>query len=176
MLVAKQVADLITFTRAGIGLILVWLGVAGGKASLPAAVVAMLLDWIGDCMDGIVARRSRVKYHTWIGDHDLEVDIFVSAGLFVYLITAGYLSFIAGLGYVIIWILIFWRYGLNRSLGMLVQAPIYLVLIVVSLMDAPTYGTWLVVWIVTLIVLTWPRFPNEVIPGFLSGMRGIFRR
>jgi hypothetical protein len=27
-----------------------------------------------------------------------------------------------------------------------------------------------------MIVITWPRFPREVVPGFLSGMRDAFEK
>jgi hypothetical protein len=29
-------------------------------------------------------------------------------------------------------------------------------------------------WVVVAVIVTWPRFPQEVIPGFLHGMRDFF--
>ena len=81
MIVAKQVADVITSLRALIAVFLIWLGEVQGAAGLPTAVWAMVADWLGDAIDGPIARRSRIKYSTWIGDHDLEVDMTVSVGL-----------------------------------------------------------------------------------------------
>jgi len=49
-------------------------------------------------MDGPISRRSRVIYHTWIGDHDLQVDMAVSVGLLLYMLAAGYVSWWLGAG------------------------------------------------------------------------------
>jgi hypothetical protein len=54
---------------------------------------------------------------------------------------------------------------------MLFQAPIYGWFIWITLRNAPSYGAVLVLWIVLVIIATWPKFPKEVVPGFLNGMR-----
>lgn len=171
MLVAKQVADLITAGRAALGLLMVWLGLTQGQAALPLVCWLMIADWSGDMLDGPIARRSRLRYHTWIGDHDLEVDIGVSFGLLVLLLAAGYVDVRIATVYLIFWALVFWRWGVPRSLGMLIQAPIYGWLLWVGVRDAPQAGWWVIGFILTLTALTWPRFPREVVPGFLAGMR-----
>jgi hypothetical protein len=86
MLVAKQVADIITFSRGILAFILAGLGLLVGKEALPMAAGVMIADWAGDMLDGPIARRSRVYYHSWIGDHDLEVDMTVSVGLLIYML------------------------------------------------------------------------------------------
>jgi cardiolipin synthase len=173
MLVAKQVADLITTTRALLAFWLAWLGIAGGEASLPTVVWLLILNWTGDALDGTLARRSSRHYHTWIGDHDLEVDILVSVGLLFYMFGAGFVD-IRLLGiYALICILIFWYWGFQRSLSMLVQAPIYGWFMWVSIQNDPSDGIWLVIWILAVVILTWPRFPNQIIPGFLTGMKEV---
>jgi hypothetical protein len=78
MLVAKNFADLITLTRAVIGFCLAWLGISQGAAALPRAVSFLIAAWTSDVADGPVARRSRVQYSSWLGDHDLEVDMAVA--------------------------------------------------------------------------------------------------
>jgi len=173
MLVAKQFADLITLMRIAIAFILPWLGRAYGAAGLPVAVWLMVADWTGDFLDGAIARRSRVHYHTWVGDHDLEVDMAVAGGLLAYLVLAGLVDVrLAGL-YLVLCALAFWRWGVPKALGMLAQAPIYAWFIRVALRDAPATGPWLIAWILAAIVVTWPRFPREVVPGFLAGMRRV---
>lgn len=173
MIVAKQVADFITIVRGVLGIYIAWLGISAGEETLSLAVWLMIIAWSGDALDGPIARRSRVSYHTWIGDHDLHFDIFVSGGLLVYMIGTGYLTIPVIGVYLLIWLLIFWRWGLERSLGMLVQAPIYAWFIWVAMHDAPAAGWWIIAWIAVMIVITWPRFPQEVVPGFLNGMRGL---
>jgi cardiolipin synthase len=177
MLVAKQVADLLTFTRVVIGAMLVWLGLTQGTQGLPLAVLFLTLAWTSDALDGPVARRSRDFYHTWIGDHDLQVDMFVSAGLLGYLWASGFVSTIVAVVYVLIWLVVFYYFGdIERTLGMLSQAPIYGWFIWVAMRNAPLAGRWLIIYLVAIIIVTWPRFPKEVVPGFLSGISQLYNK
>lgn len=170
-MVAKQVADLVTLFRGTLGLYLLWLGYTGGARRLPIAVLIMLLAWTGDLLDGPLARRSRRRYHTWIGDNDLLVDMLVATGLLGYLTFAGYLVWPLTMLYLIGWGLFFQRWGVLREPGELYQAPVYGGFIYVALRDAPAAGRWLLVWIAAAILLTWPRFPRVIVPQFLQGMR-----
>lgn len=171
MIVAKQVADIITFLRGLLAVVLVWLGFLRGVEGLPFAAWAMILDWTGDALDGAIARRSRIQYRSWIGDHDLQVDMLVSAGLMVYMLLSGFVSLNTVVFYVLLWCLIFWRWGLEPALGMLFQAPIYAWFILVAASSAPHVGWMLVLWIVGAVIITWPKFPQAVIPGFIAGMQ-----
>ena len=171
MLVAKQVADLITFSRGMLAFYLAWLGAIQSEHGLPIAVWAMIINWTGDSVDGALARHSRRQYHTWIGDHDLQIDMLVSFGLLIYMLLAGYVNPIHAVIYFLIWVGIFWRWGVLPALGMLFQAPIYGWFIWIANRELFTTGIWLVVWIVVVMVATWPKFPNVIIPGFLAGIR-----
>lgn len=170
MLVSKQIADLFTFIRALIAPGLVLLGVARGEQALPVAIWTMIVSWTSDSLDGPLARRSKVQYRTWIGDHDLEIDMLVGVGLGVYMLASGFVSLPVILGYMLIWGVVFWRFGNYRSLGMLFQAPIYGWFMVISMKLAPAAGSWMIGWIIAALIITWPRFPQEVVPGFLKGM------
>jgi hypothetical protein len=120
--------------------------------------------------DGSIARRSRIQYHTWIGDHDLEVDMFVSLGLLVYLMGAGFFPWWFGGLYLAFWGLFFWKMGILSSPGMLFQAPIYAWFLWTALKEIPGLGVLLILFLLTAIILTWPKFPQIVVPGFLRGM------
>jgi len=173
VLVAKQVADLITTSRVMLSFVLAWLGFIHRESGLALAAWIMVLNWSGDILDGVIARRSRVQYNTWIGDHDLEVDMLVSVGLFVYMLGSGYWGLWQAGIFLIFWLLVFWRWGLMPSLGMLFQAPIYGWFIWIALRDQFNAGMGMVIWIVAAIAITWPRFPQMVIPRFLAGMRDV---
>jgi len=175
MLVAKQVADLITFCRVIIGVFLGWSGFTQGAAALPWVVWLMIADWTGDFLDGRIARRSRIGTHSWIGDHDLQVDMVVSLGLLIYLLGSGLTPPWLAVTYLMAWMLYFYQHGIPRTMGMLFQAPIYAWFIGVALFQVPNAGLWIVIWIVAVIILTWPRFPNEVVPDFLEGMHRLRR-
>ena len=172
MIVAKQVADLITSARVLIAVCLVGLGIVQRAAGLPLAAWMMIVDWTGDMVDGRIARRSRVQYRTWIGDHDLEVDMTVSVGLLTYMVKANLTNiWLAGV-YILLWCLYFWRQGsIPHSPGMLFQAPIYGWFIWVALRDAPQAGWAILVFLASAIALTWPYFPKVMVPGFLNGLR-----
>jgi hypothetical protein len=171
MLVVKQVADLITSVRFVIALCLVWVGIVWGVDGLSIVAWLMLGNWMGDMMDGRIARRSRVQYHTWIGDHDLEVDMTVSGGLLAFLIQAGFVNaWLAG-AYLLLWAAYFWWQGsIPHSQGMLFQAPVYGWFIWVALHEAPPAGWAIVIFLSLLIVVTWPYFPKVMVPGFLDGL------
>ena len=173
MIVAKQIADLITFTRLGIAIFMVWLGVSHGSDALALVIWLMLTDWVGDFLDGNLARRSSRQYHTWIGDHDLLVDMSVAAGLLIYLVAAHLLNPWIGWIYLVIWSVLFLWIGIPFSLGNLFQAPVYGYFLWIVLTIAPKQGIWLIVWIVTVVVITWPKFPRTVVPNFLLGFREV---
>ncbi|UCE00203.1 MAG: CDP-alcohol phosphatidyltransferase family protein [Chloroflexota bacterium] len=171
MLTAKQVADFVTILRGILGLSLVWLGISEGEAGLQKAVLIMIAAWTGDAVDGKIARRSKIYYHTWLGDHDLEVDMTVSCGLLVYLITANYINIWIASIYVIFWALVIWRWRDFNVLGMLSQAPIYGYFIWVAVTRLPNVGIWVLVFLLLVIIVTWPQFPKQVVPGFFKGIR-----
>jgi hypothetical protein len=172
--VAKQVADLLTFTRGLLLFILPWLALTSGQESLSLAAILLIANWTGDILDGALARRSSKRYNTWIGDHDLEIDMAVSLGLLVYMLVTGYIPLPIGVVYILIWTIYLWRKGIPRTMGMLFQAPIYAWFIYTSLRYTPSTGLWVIAWLLAVVVITWPRFPREVIPGFLSGMKAQF--
>jgi hypothetical protein len=176
MLSAKQVADLITGFRAILGLCLVYLGLTEGAQGLNKVVWIMILDWTGDAIDGKIASREKDPYHTWIGDHDLEVDMAVSVGLLIYMIASGFINVWAASFYLLFWTIVFWRWRNVKVLGMLSQAPIYGFFIWIALTGSSNVGIWILVWIVVAIIVTWPQFPKQVVPGFINGMQRFFSK
>lgn len=166
---AKSLADLLTASRVLLALIFAWLGFVGARDLLALASFLLLASWISDFLDGPLARKSDAG-PTWIGNHDLEVDVAVSLGVFMYLVGAGFLELTYAAVYVLLWGLMFRRWGWRRDPAMLFQAPIYLWFIVVAMRYAPQAGWWLITYVTVLVVVTWPRFTREVIPSFLLGM------
>lgn len=176
MIVAKQVADFLTGLRVVLAFALPFIGLTYGADALSLAIWILLSSWITDVLDGPLARRSSRQYHTWIGDNDLGVDMTVSLGLLIYMILSGFVTPLVGVIYILFWGLYFLRFGLPRSMGMLMQAPIYFFFIWVAMIEAPDPGYWLVVYPLLITAITWPRFLNEVVPGFLEGMKQVWER
>ena len=172
MIVAKQIADMITSIRALLAFCLAGIGWFWGANGLPWVAWLMLANWAGDMVDGRIARRSRIQYRTWIGDHDLEVDMTVSLGLLFYLMGAGFVNFWLASGYLLLWGLYFWRQGgIPHSQGMLFQAPTYAWFIWVVLREAPVAGWLIVTFLLSVVIFTWPYFPKVMVTGFFSGFR-----
>jgi len=174
MLDAKMVADLITATRGLLGFVMIWLGLTQGEQALPAVTLLMLLDWTGDFVDGGIAHRSRRPRRTRIGDSDIYVDLFVSLCLGIYLLGAGFVGLTFGFWYLVGWMLLLWRFGLDRNLLMLIQAPIYLYFILTALRLFPESGNWLVYWVLIATAINWRRFSHEIVPKFIGGMRSFW--
>jgi len=172
---AKLVADFITAGRGLLGFVIIWLGFTQGADALPAVVTLMLLDWTGDFVDGGIARRSGNPRRTWIGSSDIYVDAFMSICLGIYLIDAGYLGFVIGFWYILGWILILWRFGLDKNLLMLAQTPIYLWFIITALRVIPESGYWLVIWVLIALAINWKRFSQDIVPKFISGIASMLR-
>lgn len=167
---AKSVADLITASRGVLGLVVAWLGLTQREEALPVVALLMLLDWTGDFVDGGIAHRSRNPRRTRIGDSDLYIDLFVSLCLAIYLIGSGFAGLWVGFWYFLAWILILWRFGLDRNLIMLLQTPIYLWFIIIAVRLIPGVGIWLVVWVLVALTMNWRRFSGDIVPKFIRGI------
>lgn len=172
MVSIKTVADLLTALRFGLAWVILWLGISAGADALPAVIMVLILGWITDVLDGPLARRDPTGRQTWIGNRDLETDISVSVGVLAYLTLAHYVAPSAAISYGLICAALLSVFR-SRHLGMLVQAPVYAGIIYVALRDARSYGLAAVAYILLAVIATWPRFPQEVVPGFLAGMRDL---
>ncbi len=171
MPLSKQVADLLTWARMLLFPLFVWLGLTQGSEALQTVIVLVILNWTADSLDGPLARRKPFSHQTWIGARDLEIDMLVSCGLLAYLTATGLLGWPVALFYLLTWGLYFGLRGISRSPGILFQAPIYALFIVVSFRVAAPFGWLMVLWIVLAMAVTWPKFPREMVPSFLNGMR-----
>ena len=171
---AKWIADLITAARATLGVVMIWLGITQGEQALPIVIPMMILCWSGDFFDGMIARRSRNPRKTYIGDHDVQIDMFVSVCLALYMLFAGLASATLVIWYFILWAVIFWRFGLDHNLLMLAQTPIYLYFVLIGLRDYPALGYLMVFFVLLVLVFHWRRFSQDVVPNFLRGVKSLW--
>lgn len=176
MLTSKQLADIITWSRTLLVPVMIWLGIAFGPDALPVVAVLMVVNLTADSLDGPLARRSPDSPQTWIGDNDLAVDMFVNAGVLGYMTAAGFIPWQATGLYVLLWAFIFWWRGGAYALGIIFQVPIYVSFIYILLRDAPAYALLFIGWIVLAMIISWPKFPKVIVPGFLSGVSDMINR
>jgi cardiolipin synthase len=175
MLQAKTMADTLTGARFLLGPYLIWLGLRGGPEVITTAVMTLLAAWISDVLDGPLARHDPRGIHTWIGDHDLEADMTVALGVWIYLTLAGFVSPWLAVAYVAAGTAALWHFD-SAHLAWGLQALPYGTMIWTAWQVVPPYGLLLVAWISLVVVATWPRFPRQTVPEFLSGMRNLWRR
>ncbi len=168
----KFLADALTVSRLLLALALLWLGESGGAGSLPSAISILVLAWVTDLLDGPLARREPSPRQTWIGDHDLAVDVSVAAGVLGYLTLAGYVSPLSALTYVAVAGSLLAYYH-SPALAMAAQALPYAGMLLVGVLQAPLYGALALGWIGLLITFTWPRFLRRSVPDFLCGIRAL---
>lgn len=171
---AKSVADLITAARGTLGLVMIWFGLTQGEQALPIVILMLILCWSGDFFDGMIARHSRHPRKSYIGNHDVQIDLFVSICLGLYMLLAGFASILVGVWYLIGWTVIFWWFGTDHNLLMLAQAPIYLCFVLIGLRDYPTLGYMMVIWLLLATTILWRRFSQEVVPNFIKVMKSLW--
>ena len=133
------------------------------------ATTLLVYSWSSDVLDGALARWDRSSIPTWIGKHDLYFDMAVAFGLLVFMTARNTINLSASIIYILIWILIFSRFGLLSALGRLFQAPIYAWFILTTFQYVPLLGGFLFVLLLLIIVVIWPRFPSDTVSKFLSG-------
>jgi cardiolipin synthase len=170
---AKTLADTLTAIRLLIAIWIAWLGITGGQNALRMATIALILAWATDALDGPLARRDPSQRETWIGNHDLHVDMVVACGVLVYLTAAGFVPLPVSLGYLLLSGILLWFFrSVHLAWGL--QVPSYGKMLLVALQEAPLYGVLAVGWIGLTVVATWPRFPRETAPQFWGGMRELW--
>ena len=59
---------------------------------------------------------------------------------------------------------------------MFFQSPIYLFLIIQALDHAPLAGWSIILTVMTMVIVTWPKFPKQILPDFFAGVQDTFRR
>ncbi|MGQ9584569.1 MAG: CDP-alcohol phosphatidyltransferase family protein [Anaerolineae bacterium] len=170
----RFLADGLTAFRFLVALFLIWLGTTAGASALPTAALALVLAWASDLADGALARLDKEGSPSRLGQLDLQADVSVAVGVLGYLTVSGYVSWLAGLGYLLLSVALLW-YFRSTHLAWALQAPPYAALLFWALQEARPQGILAVLWILFTVVITWPRFPRTTLPTFLEGMKNLVR-
>jgi cardiolipin synthase len=169
MVLLKYLADFLTCSRILISGLLAWIGWSQGAYGLQLASILMLASWTSDVLDGSLARRSRMLYSTWIGNHDLYFDLAVAAGLLIFLTASNFINPSISIIYFLCWIFLFSRFGILSALGKLFQVPIYGWFIIVTFQSEPLFAWLMMIFLLLVVIFTWPRFPQDTVPSFVTG-------
>jgi hypothetical protein len=174
MIHAKTLADTLTGARFLLGIDLMVLGLQRGVAAAATASLTLFVAWITDALDGPLARRDPRALRTWIGNHDLEADLMVGLGTWVYLALAGSIPLGLTVAYGAAGAAALWHFNLE-PLAWGLQALPYGAMIWNAWRVVPTYGLLLVGYVILIVVATWPRFLHRS-HAFVVGMRDLLRQ
>jgi len=145
-----------------------------GESTLPSAITLLILGWLSDVLDGAFARASKVKYKTFIGEHDFYSDFVFSFGLLLYLVISGFVSFIL----IFVYLLAAYlerRAFAEKNLNSFLAIP-YAFTIYDAFKYAPFYGILIAIFLLALLFFTWERFKSDKFPNFIDEVKSIWKK
>jgi len=167
----KPIADALTQARVVLGLCIAILGFWRGREALPQVVLAVILSWLTDLLDGPLARRDPEREQTWIGEHDAEADLSTSVGVTFYLMASRHLA--AWLGIVILLLTLGLWFLRCHQLAWPFYALPYVALTSVALKAATLLGWAMIAYVASVAVLRWRRLRTEFLPEFFGAARDL---
>lgn len=154
--IVTRIPDTLTFLRVVFAVILISTGL-DGRANLSRDIWLLVASWTSDMVDGRLSRSLKIDHTTWLGKHDVYVDMFVSVAVLFYLTATRLLPLWLVLTYLLVWILIFVRFGIPPLAAQVFQNPIYAAFVFFTLQDAPHVLPWLLLWAAVSAAFFWRR-------------------
>jgi phosphatidylserine synthase len=173
---SKRFADLLTSLRALVAAALILLGVRGDQRSFPLAAFLMLGSWTSDYLDGTLARLNPRVPRSWLGDHDLIVDVSAAAALLAYLAGTQFMPPSWALAYLVFCLFLFVRYGLKKTTAFIAQVPLYVYFVWLAAARAPLAAWWVAALVAFLVIFEWRRITRRLLPELLNGIADTFWR
>jgi len=158
------VADVLTASRVVLALVI---GIAVATDRLSVAILVLMIAWLTDTLDGMIARAS--SGDTRLGDWDFRVDVSLGIAILVGLAAQGRIP--VWLAVAVIGLLAGWTaISGNPAPAMLMMAVAYGWFFPILLIDKPNYW-WLPFAVIPLLLaLDWRRFFTIILPAFFTGM------
>lgn len=153
----KRIADLFTLLRLALGLGLISSGVVDGTANLAQDIWMLVMAWSTDMVDGRISRSMNTNGKTWLGKHDVYVDMFVSIAVLIYLAVTSLLPLWLMFAYLLVWGALILKWGLPPIFAQIFQNPIYAYFLVVTMLKAPWVLPWLLLWGLVALIFFWRR-------------------
>ena len=158
------VADVLTASRVVLALVI---GVAVSNDSYGVAILVLMIAWLTDTLDGMIARASSGA--TRLGDWDFRVDVTLGIAILVGLAASGRAPVwlvVAVIGLLAGWTAI----SGNPAPAMLMMAVAYGWFLPILIVEKPSFWWMPFVTIPVLLVLDWRRFFTIILPAFFKGM------
>lgn len=170
----KQIGDLLTIVRGLLGIGIAALGLMGGKNALPVVVVALVLAWLTDLLDGVFARLDPDPQPSWLAGHDAKADMAVGLGVMAYLAFSGYVPL--WLGALIIALALAVRIWHSRGLAFPFYAISFVFLGVAIWQQQPNLFLIIGLYLLIAFLLRWRRLRDEYLPEFFEALRSLRRK
>jgi hypothetical protein len=161
------VADVLTASRVVLALVI---GIAVATDRLGVAILVLMIAWLTDTLDGMIARAS--SGNTRLGDWDFRVDVSLGIAILVGLAIADRAPVwlvLAVIGLLAGWT---WVTG-NPAPAMLMMAVAYGWFLPILLIDKPSFWWMPFATIPLLLAHDWRRFIRVILPAFFKGMARI---
>jgi phosphatidylglycerophosphate synthase len=170
----KQIADTLTYVRLIIALLIVLVGISQGRHGLSTALLLLLAGWATDTLDGQLARKDLNSRKTWIGEHDIIVDVMLALSMMIYFSLSGFTP---------LWLTMFCALYLLAVTFILRGWTLYAMFIglsygttlLVSFLYAQSLFYILALYIVIMLVTTWNHCWENILT-FFSGFKNIGMR
>lgn len=156
-LLREYAADALTLTRILLAAGLILVALVERQANLGRDIWLLVLAWTTDMLDGNLARRFGTVKRSWLGSADVYIDMFVALALMVYMLATGLVSLPLAVGYLLVWGIVFWRFGFPALLAQVFQNPIYAGFLVLTALHAPQVLPWLGLFTAVGLLLFWRR-------------------
>ena len=167
---AAFVADTLSVLRLAVALAILWLGWTMGRQALPVVIMLATLGWIGDGLDGPMARRSPCR--TRLGAYDYPLDVILTWAEFIYAAQAGFIPVVLVVGYTVgALIVTFWFR--RKAVLVLFMRGVDVVALYLALRYAPLYLAPLLLWLLILGVAHRERVKNDV-PRWIDELLRLF--
>jgi len=167
---AALAADALSAFRLVIALVIVWLGGRFGRAALPAVIILATLGWIGDGVDGPLARHSPCP--TRLGRLDYPLDVTLTWAELLYAALANFISpyfvlaYTAGTIAVTLWFR-------RKAVLALFMRGIDIVALIIILRYAPLYLPPMLLWLLFLGVVHRRRVRRDIL-RWLNELASLF--
>ncbi len=152
-------ADTLSVLRLGVALAILWAGWAAGRQALPAVIILATLGWIGDGLDGPIARRSPCR--TRLGAYDYPLDVILTWAEFIYAAQAGFIPviFVAGYTAGAVIVTLWFR---RKAVLVLFMRGVDAIALYFALRYAPLYLLPLLSWLLILGVVHRERVKSDI--------------
>jgi phosphatidylglycerophosphate synthase len=170
----KAIADILTFTRLIIGILIIVVALTQGREGLSLALLLLLLGWGTDTLDGQLARRVPDRQNTWIGDNDIVVDVLLSFAIMFFFTLGGYIPVLLAVFCLIYLIAVIFVFS-GWTLYAIFVGISYGSVLIVSLLHSPKFFLVFLLYIAIMLITTWTHCWENIM-SFFTGFKSIEAR